>query len=131
MRHDGTSECGLGWCRRDLAVLILVSAGVGAALAARGRARIRFAFDPPVDTRRVQASAERVNPNTASPASLRRLPGIGLAKARAVVAYRDAHGPKPFRSPADLEKVHGIGPGVVARIRADLAMTVTTPRGDP
>lgn len=131
MRHDGTSECGLGWCRRDLVVLILVSAGVGAALAARGRARIRFAFEPPVDMRRVEASAERIDPNTALPASLRRLPGIGLAKALAVVAYRAAHGPEPFQSPDDLEKVPGIGPGIVARIRADLALPVPTPRGAP
>lgn len=35
------------------------------------------------------------------------LDGIGLVKAEAIVAYRDAHG--PFRTPEDLTRVRGIG----------------------
>jgi competence protein ComEA len=33
--------------------------------------------------------------------------GVGLVKAEAIVAYRDAHG--PFRKPEDLTRVQGIG----------------------
>ena len=39
------------------------------------------------------------------------LNGVGLAKARAIVAYRDKHG--TFASAADLTKVKGIGDKVV------------------
>lgn len=35
------------------------------------------------------------------------LDGIGLVKAEAIVAYRNAHG--PFRKPEDLTRVQGIG----------------------
>lgn len=35
------------------------------------------------------------------------LDGVGLVKAEAIVAYRNAHG--PFRKPEDLARVQGIG----------------------
>jgi competence protein ComEA len=35
------------------------------------------------------------------------LDGVGLVKAEAIVAYRNAHG--PFRKPEDLTRVQGIG----------------------
>jgi competence protein ComEA len=35
------------------------------------------------------------------------LDGVGLVKAEAIVAYRNAHG--PFRKPEDLTRVRGIG----------------------
>ena len=57
----------------------------------------------------------RINPNNATVASMTRLPGIGAAKAEAIVAYRkNFHGQnqqgRPFRSLDDLQKVNGIGP---------------------
>lgn len=48
-----------------------------------------------------------VNINTASPQELTLLPGIGQAKAAAIVAARQA---KPFTSLEDLQAVKGIGP---------------------
>ena len=48
-----------------------------------------------------------ININTADAEELRRLPGIGEALAEAVVAWREEHG--PFREPADLMQVPGIG----------------------
>jgi competence ComEA-like helix-hairpin-helix protein len=61
----------------------------------------------------------RINPNTASAASLMRLPGIGQARAEAVIALREksaADGNAAFSSAADLRKVRGIGPKTVANI---------------
>lgn len=53
--------------------------------------------------------------NRATVGELDRLPGIGPAKAQAIVAYRDSHG--PFRSGADLAGVPGIGPALAARLQ--------------
>jgi competence ComEA-like helix-hairpin-helix protein len=52
--------------------------------------------------------------NHASAAQLDRLPGIGPARAAAIVRYRDAHG--PFASVADLRLVPGINPALLQRL---------------
>jgi competence ComEA-like helix-hairpin-helix protein len=65
----------------------------------------------------------RINPNDAPVASLVRLPGIGMARAGAIVAYRqrskfigkDSSSPA-FRNCNDLQKVSGIGPKTVQNI---------------
>ena len=48
-----------------------------------------------------------VDLNRASEAELERLPGIGPARARAIVAHREEHG--PFEVPGELREVPGIG----------------------
>ena len=58
---------------------------------------------------------DRINPNDAPMASLVRLPGIGLSRAEAIVAYRENFGNQGdgravFRDCEDLQKVKGIGP---------------------
>jgi competence ComEA-like helix-hairpin-helix protein len=60
----------------------------------------------------------RINPNCASRASLRRLPGIGAGRAEAIVAYREEFLDKehPFKGCDDLQKVRGIGPKTAADI---------------
>ncbi|MBA7665455.1 hypothetical protein ES703_73525 [subsurface metagenome] len=63
----------------------------------------------------------KINPNDAPIASLVRLPGIGIGKARAIAAYREEfgeqNGNKPaFQNPNDLQKVKGIGPKTVENI---------------
>ena len=66
---------------------------------------------------------ERINPNTASIASLVRLPGIGRARALDVVHYRQQHEEPVFQSPRDLEKIHGIGPKTSANLAPWLVFT--------
>lgn len=57
-----------------------------------------------------------VNINTADAETLAvALDGVGASRARAIVEYRDAHG--PFRSVDDLAQVKGIGERVVAANR--------------
>ncbi len=57
------------------------------------------------------ATGERVNADTASAAELARLPRIGLALAKTIVANRDSHG--SFGSIAALDRVPGVGPGLL------------------
>ena len=55
-----------------------------------------------------------VSINTASAEELDSLPGIGPALARAIVAYREDHG--PFLGAQDLLEVPGIGPAKLAAL---------------
>lgn len=61
-------------------------------------------------------ASEAVDLNTASAAEIATaLNGVGLKKAEAIVAYRDAHG--PFRSADELINVKGIGLATVEKNR--------------
>lgn len=63
-----------------------------------------------------------VNINTADAATLAAaLDGVGAARAKAIVEYREAHG--PFRSVDDLAQVKGIGEHVVDANRSRLKVT--------
>lgn len=63
---------------------------------------------------------ERINPNTASARDLARLPGIGMRLAKDIIADRDLRG--SFGSLADLDRVDGIGPGMLRRIEPFLVV---------
>jgi competence ComEA-like helix-hairpin-helix protein len=60
-----------------------------------------------------------LNLNTASLTELDALPGVGPARAAAILQYRERHG--RFASIDDLARVPGLGPPAVARLRAYLA----------
>lgn len=55
-----------------------------------------------------------VNINTATASELMMLPGIGKAKANAIIASRQA---TPFRSASDLAKIKGIGNKMLAKLQ--------------
>ncbi|WP_449427887.1 ComEA family DNA-binding protein [Rhodanobacter umsongensis] len=70
-------------------------------------------------------AATPVNINKADAATIASsLDGIGLSKAQAIVAWRDAHG--PFKSTDDLAQVKGIGQATLERNRAAILLTDTT-----
>jgi competence protein ComEA len=56
--------------------------------------------------------------SSASPRELRALPGIGETRALAIARSRHALG--PLTSPDELERIRGIGPATVERVRAAL-----------
>ena len=59
-------------------------------------------------------AAERICPNTAPPASLMRLPGIGRVRASDIVAGRDI---QPFANADQMQRIRGIGPKTVEKIK--------------
>lgn len=69
------------------------------------------------------AFAGPVDINAASAEDLTQLKGIGPAKAEAIIAYRDLHG--PFVSVNQLAQVKGIGPKFIEENGSN--MIVSTP----
>jgi competence protein ComEA len=66
-------------------------------------------------------TAAPVNINVADAATLSAsLKGVGLKKAQAIVAYREAHG--PFKTQEDLANVKGIGLKTIELNRKDLLL---------
>ena len=65
-----------------------------------------------------------VNINSASQKQLEELPGVGPAKAKAIIDYRKKHG--PFKSVEDVKKVDGIGDATYDQIKGDLVTKGTT-----
>ncbi|MBB6158447.1 competence protein ComEA [Pseudomonas sp. JAI115] len=64
-------------------------------------------------------SSEKVDLNGADAATLQKqLAGVGEAKAKAIIAYRDANG--PFASVDELLEVKGIGKAILDRNRDKL-----------
>ena len=66
------------------------------------------------------AAFAKVNINTATAQELTSLPGIGQAKAEAIVKYREANG--PFKSIEDITKVSGIGPKMLEKLRDEITV---------
>ena len=62
-----------------------------------------------------------VNINTAGADELKALPGIGPAKAEAIVEYRKQHG--NFKSVEELKNVKGIGDGIYNRLKDEATVS--------
>ena len=65
-----------------------------------------------------------VNINTATQEQLETLKGIGPAKAKAIIEYRNKNG--EFKTIEDLDKVKGIGAGVIGKIKSEITLTGTS-----
>ncbi|MBA3497856.1 MAG: helix-hairpin-helix domain-containing protein [Gemmatimonadales bacterium] len=70
--------------------------------------------------------AERIDADRASAPELARLPRIGLTLAKKIVADREANG--PFGSPSGLDRVAGIGPGLLVTLGPHLAFSGVSAR---
>ena len=62
-----------------------------------------------------QAGGGKVNLNKADESALETLPGVGPAKAAAIIEYRKQNG--SFQSPEDLKKISGIGDKTFEKLR--------------
>ncbi|UKK97815.1 ComEA family DNA-binding protein [Brevibacillus brevis] len=65
-------------------------------------------------------ASSAINLNTATAEELMSLPGIGEARAKAIVDYRSKQG--PFRSADDLKQIEGIGDKMFTRIKDRLVV---------
>jgi competence protein ComEA len=88
--------------------------GVGPALLARVEPWVRFSLSPTAVPAGARATLP-TNLNSATSEVLEALPGIGPARARAIVAYREANG--PFASLEGLLSVPGVGPSILLQLK--------------
>ena len=89
-----------------------VAAGLLCGLVVAGTGRGAFAAG-------AAPAAARVNINSASADELASLPGIGPAKAKAIIDHRNE---QPFRTPDDLRKVKGIGDKLFERVKDQITV---------
>lgn len=61
-----------------------------------------------------------VNINTASQSELEAVKGLGPAKAKAIIAYREQHG--GFKSVDELDNVKGFGKASIEKLRPELSV---------
>ncbi len=88
--------------------------GIGPGLTESVRPHVQFSSRR-MRSRSQRRSAESISINSAGEAELRSLPGIGPARARAILEYRRTHG--NFSNINELENIPGIGSATVARVR--------------
>ena len=65
-----------------------------------------------------------VNINTATKEELTSIKGVGEKRAQDIIDYRTKNG--PFKTVDDLEKVPGVGPGLMKRIRSQVSTSGKT-----
>ncbi len=99
-----------------------------AGLRAVAAALALLAAAPVAARKRPLAPGETVDLNRASVAELMRLPGIGRGRAEAIAAHREK---RPFRAPAEVAQVKGIGRAWFEKHKAHLAAGGTTPAVKP
>lgn len=101
---------------RRLAAIAMTAGAVMFLLFAQRRAGMsavpQLPWEPPAAAQ--AAGMDLVDINTAGLEELTALPGIGEARARAILDDREANG--PYRYPEDLLRVRGVGEGVLSGI---------------
>jgi competence ComEA-like helix-hairpin-helix protein len=73
--------------------------------------------------------SERIDADRATAAELARLPRVGMALAKRMVAYRDAHG--GFGGLPGLDQVPGVGPGLLGALAEHVRFSGTPAEGRP
>ena len=109
--------------RRDIVLwtLLIVLAGSLFYCAIENRYKVSSGFE--IDDKEVNSLADKINPNTASWASLARLPGIGPGRAKSIIKYRNvwkktgAGNKIAFSESNDLCRIKGIGQKTVEQIK--------------
>ncbi|MBU0663392.1 MAG: ComEA family DNA-binding protein [Proteobacteria bacterium] len=66
----------------------------------------------------VNSAFAAVNINNADQTALEALPGVGAAKATAIIEYRTQHG--NFKTKEDLLQVKGIGPKILEKMQKEI-----------
>ena len=98
--------------------------GLAVGLAAWGRSDASAATPlPELETGGPDGVTAPIDVNAAGEEQLMLLPGIGPAKAKAILTYRMK---RPFRVVNDLLRVKGIGPALLKRIRPFVTVTSDT-----
>lgn len=103
-----------GAARRVLAVIMAAGAAMILCFALRSTTTAPLDPVPRMPPAALSVSADAVDVNTAGLEELMTLPGIGEARAQAILDYRAEHG--PFRYPEELIRVKGIGEGILSGI---------------
>lgn len=103
-----------GAAHRVLAVIMAAPAAMILCFALRSTTAAPLDPVPRTPPAALSVSADAVNLNTAGLEELMALPGIGAARAQAILDYRAERG--PFRYPEELIRVKGIGEGILSGI---------------
>jgi competence protein ComEA len=107
----------ISWRSANLAAmlsLLIVASGILAWQSLQST--VNATEEIPINPARVAMGLDRIDPNTASYASLRRMPGMGPVKAQAIVNWREQHKDFTFRKADDLRQIRGIGPVLSAKM---------------
>lgn len=102
--------------------LIVCLAGAAVSVAQEPAARPQA---PKAKANAIGAAA--ININTATPAQLQKLPGIGAATATRIVEYRQKNG--PFKKAEELMNIRGIGEKSFLKLKP--LVVVTAPKAEP
>ena len=114
--------------RGDCLVLLVVCLGC-ISLATVHWVRLTCSIVPPADLLRpATANPYRVEINQATWVELLQLEGLGETTARQVVSDRESRG--LFRDVDDLQRVKGIGPATLAKLRPQVTCTVANTPSD-